>query len=65
VEHLIIPPQKGYSTQHGPYSQHFFISYDWVQKARVLRRVRLEGFVRDKQSRLLGPFVSCDENEFW
>ncbi len=65
VEHLIIPPQKVYSTQQGSYSQHFFIFYDWVQKARVLRHVRLEGFVRDKHSRLLDPFVSCDENEFW
>ncbi len=46
-------------------SQHFFffITNKWAQKVRVLQYIRLERLVREKRYILLGPFVSCGENE--
>jgi hypothetical protein len=42
------------------FSHHFifFVTYEWAQKARVFHYTRLETFVIDKQSSLLGLFIS-------
>jgi hypothetical protein len=52
-----------YST--GPYSENFifFVTYDWAQQALVLHYTGLERLARDKHFKLLGPFVSYEENE--
>jgi hypothetical protein len=49
----------------GPYSQHFicFITYEFVQKARVLYNIWLDKIVRDKRSSLLESFMSYEEIE--
>jgi hypothetical protein len=39
----------------------FFLTYEWVKKARVLHHHRLERHARDKRSCLKGPFISCKE----
>ncbi len=46
------------------HSQHFifFLTYEWAQYARVSYYSRLERLVWDKQSCLLDPFVSYEEN---
>ncbi len=41
----------------------FFLTYRWVQKARVLNYLRLERFTMDKQFSLLGLFLSYEEYE--
>jgi hypothetical protein len=50
------------------YSQHFisFVTYERAQKARVLYNTRAERPAMDKNSNLLGPFVSFEESKmFW
>ncbi len=44
----------------GYFSQNLivFITYEWAQKARVFHYTRLETFVFDKQSSLLGLFIN-------
>ncbi len=42
---------------------HFFITYEWTKKARILQYAMLERLAMDKQSSLLGLFVSNTENE--
>ncbi len=48
-----------------PYSQNFifFVSYKYFQKARVLDYTHPEKLASDKQSNILGPFASYEENE--
>jgi hypothetical protein len=48
----------------------FFVTYEWGSKPRVLNCTRLDRQGRDKQSNLLGPFVShdkikCHEYDLW
>jgi hypothetical protein len=47
------------------YLQHFifFVAYEWAQQARVLVHTRLERLACDKNSSLLGKFMSYKENE--
>jgi hypothetical protein len=49
----------------GPYSQLFLFceTYEWTQLARVLHYTGLARLASDKHSSLLGPFLSCKENE--
>ncbi len=42
---------------------HFFVTYEWAQWARILHYATLERLARNKQSSLLSPFVSYEENE--
>jgi hypothetical protein len=49
---------------HGQYyNTSFFVTYKWTLYARVLHYGRLQRRARDKQSSLVGPFVSYEENE--
>jgi hypothetical protein len=47
------------------YSQHFifFKTYKWDQLTRVFYYFRLKELATDKHTSLLGPVVSCKENE--
>jgi hypothetical protein len=47
------------------YSQHFifFLTYEHFEEARLLYYTRPEKLAIDKQSSLLGPFISYKENE--
>ncbi len=49
----------------GMFSQHFilFATHKWAQYDRVLNYSRLGRLASVKHSSLLGPFVSCEENE--
>ncbi len=48
----------------GTYFQHFlfFSSYEYFQQARVLYYTRPKKLASDKQSNLLDPFVSYEQN---
>jgi hypothetical protein len=46
----------------GPYSQHFFVTYEWTLYAKALLCTRPERIASDQHSRLLGPFMSYWEN---
>jgi hypothetical protein len=41
----------------------FFVTSEWAQKARVLHFTWLERLTKDKNPRLLGPFIHYEENE--
>jgi hypothetical protein len=41
----------------------FILTYEWAQKARMLRYTRPKGSIVKKQSSLLEAFVSYEENE--
>jgi hypothetical protein len=49
----------------GPYSQNFifFVTYEWVQLARIVYRAKLERLASDKLFSLLDAFISYEENE--
>ncbi len=40
-----------------------FVTYKWAQLVRVLHYTRLGRLAMDKDSSLLGPFLSYEENE--
>ncbi len=50
---------------HGFNLQHFIFSvtYECVQEIRMIHYIWLEGVAKDKDSSLLGPLVSYEENE--
>jgi hypothetical protein len=49
----------------GLYSQHFIftVTYEWAKETRMIHYIWLEGVAKDKDSSLLGPLVSYEENE--
>ncbi len=49
----------------GPYSDFiFFLTYEYFQQARVLDHLWPEKQDSDKQSDLMGPFITHEENEY-
>jgi hypothetical protein len=53
-----------YDPWHHIYNTSFsFVTYEWAQQVRVLHKTRLERLARDKDSSLLVPFVSYEENK--
>ncbi len=58
--------QKTFLAPHQwPYSSHFifFVTYEWVQIARMLHYTRQERLPMDKHPSLLGLFISFEENK--
>jgi hypothetical protein len=49
---------------HTSWTAQDFIFFVWGQKVTMLHYNRLERFVKDKHSSLLGPFVSYEDATF-
>jgi hypothetical protein len=49
----------------GPYSQHFIfiVTYESAKQARVLHKTMLKNLAKSRNSKLLGFFISYDEDE--
>ncbi len=66
LSHFVVPLKSDLDVQQtrprnlGPFSHHFifFTTYEWAQQARVLHNTLLERLANNKNSSLLGPFVS-------